>query len=89
MCDADPIDFDAASRAWRANKKHLGRGVFVYTCAYVHSNGKPCRGTVEAQDRAALYSTMHPDWDVARKGRDPKRWCRRHRRFGAFAEVES
>lgn len=82
MCDDDQIDFDAASRAWRANKKHLGQGVFAYLCAYVHSDGKRCRGTVEAQELPVLYQTAHPDWIPQRRGRDPMWWCRRHRRFG-------
>ena len=54
------IDFDAASTAWRANKRHVGFGVFVYRCAYVHSNGKLCGKTVEAQKRPATYS-LRPD----------------------------
>jgi hypothetical protein len=24
------IDFDGASKAWRANKKHVGQGCFIY-----------------------------------------------------------
>lgn len=80
------FDFDGASRAWRANKRHVGNGMFAYTCAYVHSDGKPCRNIVEGQQMPALYRTVHPDWGTERKGRDPMRWCRRHRRFGAFKE---
>ena len=73
------MDFDAASAAWRANKRHLGNGMFAYTCAYIHSDGKPCRNIVEAQQQKPLYRTTHPDWDTPVRGRDPMRWCRRHR----------
>jgi hypothetical protein len=80
------IDFDEASAAWRANKRHLGNGMFAYMCAYVHSNGKLCRNIVEAQQQKPLYRTTHPEWTVLAsgpvKGRDPMRWCRRHRRYG-------
>jgi hypothetical protein len=31
----EPIDFDEASLAWRANKKHLGNGQFKYVCPVV------------------------------------------------------
>jgi len=31
----EPIDFDEASFAWRANKKHLGNGQFKYVCPVV------------------------------------------------------
>ena len=45
----DPIDFDAASAAWRANKRPVKGGAFEYRCVYIHSNGKAChyaqRGT--------------------------------------------
>lgn len=34
------IDFDEASRAWRANKRHVGNGMFVYVCEYVLPCGK-------------------------------------------------
>ena len=40
------IDFDDASKCWRANKKYKGNGYFVYICNYIHSNGKRCRRTI-------------------------------------------
>ena len=40
------IDFDYASKCWRANKKYKGKGYFVYICNYIHSNGKRCRRTI-------------------------------------------
>lgn len=36
------IDFDDASKEWRKNKKNISNGWFVYTCNYIHSNGKKC-----------------------------------------------
>ena len=29
------IDFDLSSKKWRANKKYLGKGVFVYKCQHI------------------------------------------------------
>lgn len=82
------IDFDAASAAWRANKRHVGFGVFVYRCAYVHTSGKLCGKTVEAQQRPATYS-VRPDWvtDMAASRQthnhpQPHLFCVRHRRRG-------
>ena len=36
------IDFDEASRAWRANKKKNKDGSFSYICGATCSNGKAC-----------------------------------------------
>jgi len=36
------IDFDEASRAWRANKKKLPNGEFAYICGAQRSGGKVC-----------------------------------------------
>lgn len=32
------IDFDESSRAWRANKRHIGDGHFEYTDTYITRN---------------------------------------------------
>ena len=32
------IDFDESSRAWRANKRHIGDGHFEYTDTYITKN---------------------------------------------------
>jgi len=42
------IDFDAASIAWRENKKELKNGMFSYkkskqNCTHICENGKKCR----------------------------------------------
>ena len=36
------IDFDEASRAWRANKKKNKDGSFSYICGATCTNGKAC-----------------------------------------------
>lgn len=36
------IDFDEASRAWKANKINKGGGYFVYRCSFLYKNGKMC-----------------------------------------------
>ena len=41
QCIAD-IDFDAASKAWKANKKSIGNGSYVYICKHVSIIGKKC-----------------------------------------------
>ena len=39
------IDFDEASRAWRANKRNpgLNKTVFEYCCGVIKKNGQPCK----------------------------------------------
>jgi hypothetical protein len=54
------IDFDEASREWRKNKKHNGKGSFVYTCNYTHTNGKQCNKPVE-KEKTNKYLT-HANW---------------------------
>ena len=41
------IDFDEASRAWRANKKHIGNCHYVYVCGTICKNGNPCQKIVK------------------------------------------
>ena len=37
------IDFDAASSAWRENKKHLSNGIFRYICGHPTKSGGKCQ----------------------------------------------
>jgi len=38
------INFDEASKAWRADKINLeGKCHFIYRCKYIHSDNTPCR----------------------------------------------
>ncbi len=53
------IDFDAASVAWRKNKKHIGGGYFVYTCKYVHTNGKLCNKPAFKQNISCKKHLRH------------------------------
>jgi len=36
------IDFDAASEAWKANKKYIGNGSYKYVCAKRGKNNNCC-----------------------------------------------
>jgi hypothetical protein len=36
------INFDEASEAWRANKKHTGNGMYKYICCGITKTGKKC-----------------------------------------------
>lgn len=36
------IDFDAASAAWRSNKKSIGNGQYKYICTSVNKNNSVC-----------------------------------------------
>jgi hypothetical protein len=36
------IDFDAASEAWKSNKKSIGNGSYKYICAKLCKNNKNC-----------------------------------------------
>ena len=38
----DTFDFDEASRAWKANKKSIGNGSYVYVCQKQTIAGKQC-----------------------------------------------
>jgi hypothetical protein len=50
------IDFDEASRAWRANKKPTGNGCFKYICSARTKTGKDCcRDSVAGSE----YCKMH------------------------------
>jgi len=37
------IDFDTASKEWRANKKSKGYGYFSYRCIQITKKGKKCK----------------------------------------------
>ena len=78
----DPIDFDAASAAWRANKKVLANGMFAYKCVHVHSTGRPCNNRTESEMTHHKYIT-HPEWTTAKSSsKEPYKYCRKHRSKG-------
>jgi hypothetical protein len=41
-----PNFFDEASAAWLLNKRQIAPGYYVYTCQYIHSNGKHCTNKI-------------------------------------------
>ncbi len=81
------IDFDEASRAWRANKRRIRGGSFVYTCAYVHTNGKCCRHLTEATQLPRWRFAIHPNWSQQKQGKMPYKYCRRHKVRGPAKEL--
>ena len=40
--ESGPIDFDASSVAWRANKRQQSMGHFLYDCTAITKKGKRC-----------------------------------------------
>lgn len=36
------IDFDEASKAWKANKKYIGNGSYKYVCCCITKTGNKC-----------------------------------------------
>ena len=69
----DPIDFDAASAAWRANKKVLANGMFAYKCVHVYSTGRPCNNRTESEMNG------HREWT---KSKEVYNYCKKHRSKG-------
>ena len=43
VCHFNFIDFNEASRAWRANKKSIGNGSYKYICCGITKSGNHCR----------------------------------------------
>lgn len=41
------IDFDAASEAWKSNKKYIGNGTYEYICEYITKKGTNCKRSVK------------------------------------------
>jgi hypothetical protein len=37
------VDFDEASKAWKANKKSIGNGCYKYVCSKITKTGKQCK----------------------------------------------
>jgi hypothetical protein len=72
-------DFDAASAAWWANKKKLKGGMCAYKCIYIHSDGKQCKNTIEAQRYVNPYASSLIERS---RGKDPFHYCFQHRITG-------
>lgn len=75
------IDFDKASEEWRKNKKHIGVGMFVYTCKYIHHTGKICGKTVYSDLSNHKYQTgfggTNP-YDPLKNHKYAKKCCKKH-----------
>ena len=67
------IDFDDASKVWRANKVPVGmsKSVFSYVCGAPKKNGEPCKAPPYCW--CSSYRKQHPS-DM------PREWgpCRTH-----------
>ena len=73
------INFEDGQKEWRKNKKYIGKGQFVYLCAYIHTKtNKPCRRTIMSQRPSYYYidfggithhTCHHPNKDI---------FCKRH-----------
>jgi len=37
------INFDEASKEWKANKKYMGNGTYKYVCCAKTLSGSPCK----------------------------------------------
>jgi hypothetical protein len=69
----EPIDFDAASKAWRANKKSLPNGMFAYKCVHIYSTGTSCNNRTESE------MTGHREWTTSKQS---YKYCKKHRSKG-------
>ena len=52
------IDFDEASKAWKANKRSIGNGSYVYICVAKTKSGKFCK--IKPQKHSD-YCHVHSD----------------------------
>ena len=78
------IDFDAASIAWRANKKKMGNGWFAYKCQYFHSNGKQCSKAVESSKNTITYGA-HPGLYTSSPSNN---YCKQHKKRVVHIEYD-
>jgi hypothetical protein len=54
------IDFDAASKEWKANKKYMGNGTYKYICCAKTLSGNPCtRESVLFYDYCKIHLDRH------------------------------
>lgn len=74
------IDFDEASKAWRQNKKHIGNGMFVYTCKFIHSNSKPCNKPIYSNRPKNIYTDIHSHLEIDKYSNNPNShiFCKQH-----------
>ena len=78
------IDFDEASRAWRANKKKI-KGMLYYKCCYRHSNGKRCNNIINPPVNGyALYMS-----DEKKKVNKSKVFCHQHKNRIYYSSIHT
>lgn len=80
------INFDEASKAWRMNKKKVGKTSFEYVCGASKKDGKPC------QSVPYTWSVSYRRDFEKKNGYKPMRGhslCRRHLREEALREKTS
>ena len=49
------IDFDAASKAWRQNKFHIGNGYFKYICGELTHKNTPCKNKPKENGKCSCH----------------------------------
>ena len=72
------IDFDEASKLWRANKRQITPGFFLYTCNYIHTSAqqKKCNKVVYNANYVRYYKTTIEE--TVRYHRNGNRYCKKH-----------
>lgn len=75
----DAAYFDEASKQWRANKKQITPGFFLYTCNYIHTkNNKKCNKVVYNVNYAKYRYYTTTIEETVRYHRNGNRYCKKH-----------
>ena len=59
------IDFDAASTAWKLNKKLIGNGCYKYICVKIKKTGNQCKND---SLKNCEYCKFHSTFSTFKKG---------------------
>jgi hypothetical protein len=57
------IDFDAASDAWKSNKKSIGNGHYKYICLAITKTGNGCK---RESITGCNYCSLHSKTELAK-----------------------
>lgn len=77
------IDFDEASKEWRKNKKYISNGMFVYTCNYIHSNGKKCNKQIYSSKINNNTNTIDVyKYNLLKYNSNTDAYCKKHLIYG-------
>lgn len=52
------IDFDEASKAWKANKKSIGNGSYKYVCCAVKNRKNCTRKCLDGENYCKIHYTI-------------------------------